>query len=412
MPNGEASERGNADRLESEVERKNASLDPEPSNRNTTNGRVMGSGGGRSDEPSGDRTETENVRSDRSSGEASNGEDGSIEAGNQEVDSGSDPDPASGSGSDPDRSPESQRSEGRDPESRSSESRSLESGTADPDDGFEWSRNEAPGSIQNEDSGATGAIRRFLSADRGPAMWVREVATSVLIVLLVGLLLFGVSGVWPPMVAVESGSMDPNMVKGDLIVVTDPGRFAPEAATNDRGIVSYERGEDAGYRSFGTYGSVVVFSHPGRIGSPIIHRARFHVEGGENWVDRADERYLGSQDCSEITHCPAPHSGYITKGDANSRYDQVNGVAPPVRSEWITGVARVRIPYLGWLRLIATGEATTEEFFDTVIRGQGTVASVPDPGGFEDFDPIDGIDPVTVTVGGAAAITYGRVRGT
>lgn len=250
-------------------------------------------------------------------------------------------------------------------------------------------------------------------------MWIREVATSVFIVLLIGALLFGVSGVWPPMVAVESGSMDPNMVKGDLIVVTDPGRFAPEAATNDVGVVPYQQARTVEYRTFGSYGSVVVFTYPGRVGSPIIHRVRFHVEEGENWVDRADDRHLGGEECSEIVYCPAPHSGYITKGDNNAQYDQANGVSPPVKPEWITGVARVRIPYLGWLRLIATGEATTEEFIKTVTSGSGTIEMIDDgsgglgptdgPGG---LGPTDENGPTILAIGGAAAIVYGRIRRT
>lgn len=189
-------------------------------------------------------------------------------------------------------------------------------------------------------------------------MWIREMLSSALIVLAIGLVLFAISGVWPPMVAVESGSMEPNMEKGDLVFVTEPDRFAPDAATNDVGVVTYSEGQASDYRSFGSFGSVIVFHEPGRFGPPIIHRARFYVEEGENWFDRANESYVTGESCEEIRNCPAPHDGFITKGDNNPRYDQVSGIAPPVQKSWITGVARIRIPYLGWIRLLFTGAAS------------------------------------------------------
>ncbi|GEM_PF-99679 len=202
-----------------------------------------------------------------------------------------------------------------------------------------------------------GLFSRFRNDMEGPLMWLREMLTSALIVLLIGLVLFGVSGVWPPMVAVESGSMEPNLEVGDLVFVTEPGRFAPDAADNDIGVVTYDAGQSAGYQSFGTYGSVIIFQPPDRVGSPIIHRPMFHVEEGEDWYDRADEEYHQADSCSELRNCPAPHDGYITLGDNNARYDQATGLAEPVKAEWVTGVARLRVPYLGYIRLIATGQA-------------------------------------------------------
>ena len=48
----------------------------------------------------------------------------------------------------------------------------------------------------------------------------------------------------------------------------------------------------------------------------------------------------------------APNSGFITKGDNNFLFDQSSGVSPntPVKPEWVLGVARLRIPYLGYVR--------------------------------------------------------------
>ncbi|WP_435065253.1 S26 family signal peptidase [Halobaculum sp. EA56] len=212
-------------------------------------------------------------------------------------------------------------------------------------------------------------LTRFLHAETGGLMFLREVLSSALAVALVGLLLFAVSGVWPPMVAVESGSMEPHMERGDLVFITEPDRFSPEFAHGETGVVTYEVGAERGYSTFGAPGSVIVYRPPGEGGPPIIHRARFHVEEGENWIDRANPDYLPADSCDSVPACPAPYDGFITKGDANAQYDQVSGIAPVVRAEWVHGVARVRVPYLGYVRLV---------FSEAVVaRSPGGVASAP-----------------------------------
>jgi len=246
-------------------------------------------------------------------------------------------------------------------------------------------------------------LYRFRHNNDGALMWIREMLSSVAIVLVLGLILFAVSGVWPPMVAVESGSMEPNMEVGDLVFVTEPGRFAPDAAGNDVGIVTHEAGAAAEYRTFGSYGSVVIFQPPGRTASPIIHRAMFHVEEGENWYDRADGQYHSAADCGELRHCPAPHDGFITLGDNNGEYDQANGISAPVKADWVTGVARLRVPYLGYVRLIATGQA---EFGDvlamSVETNEYSMSGVGDPGRASDGGSADAFVSSGVRVGGVS----------
>ncbi|WP_251341995.1 S26 family signal peptidase [Haloplanus halophilus] len=222
-----------------------------------------------------------------------------------------------------------------------------------------------------EQRGETGPLRRVVTATGGPLLVLRETALSVGAVVAIGALLFAISGVWPPMVAVESGSMEPHMHRGDLVFITDNGRFAPDAAYDGTGVVTRETAQETGYWKFGAHGSVIVYDNPSEPGPPVIHRAQFWVEDGENWYDRANPDYISSSGCDEMPNCPAPNAGFVTKGDANAQYDQVNSISDePVKPEWIVGVARVRIPYLGWVRLGVSG---------VVLDASPVVVESPEP---------------------------------
>ena len=188
--------------------------------------------------------------------------------------------------------------------------------------------------------------------------FLREILVSVLIVLAVGMLLYVVSGVWPPLVAVESDSMDPHLKKGDLVLVMEEDRLAPEFAADGTGIVPAEIGAREGYERFGGPGDVIVYQPDGSAAAtPIIHRARLYVEKGENWYDRADPDLVRADSCDGLADCPAPATGFITKGDnaaTNDYYDQTRGISTVVEPEWVRGRAVLRIPWVGWIRLAAS----------------------------------------------------------
>jgi signal peptidase len=266
-----------------------------------------------------------------------------------------DADPTAGpDGTPPDRSAAARDGDGAASADTRNPSAPGDPRTADPRGEPEGRPNPEPGSrAARGRRGDESFLTRFRTARSGPLLFVRETLYSALGVIAVGLLLFAISGVWPPMVAVESGSMEPEMQRGDLIFVTEPERFTPDYARG--GIVTVDVGSEEGYRSFGGTGSVIIYDPPDRVGSPIIHRAHFHVEAGENWYDRANPAYLNADDCEALSNCPAPHDGFITKGDANSRYDQASNIAGPVRPGWVRGTARLRIPYLGYVRLELAG---------------------------------------------------------
>jgi signal peptidase len=221
----------------------------------------------------------------------------------------------------------------------------------------------SPEDRSDEDrSGPIAWLRWFATTEEGTAAYVRDVLTSAGAVVLVGLVLFGVSGIWPPMVAVESPSMTPHMKTGDLVFVMEEHRFAADAAVEGTGVVTTQVGERVNYGKFSQPGDVVVYRPDGSgLETPIIHRARFWVEDGENWYEEANPAFLaGADDCEELANCPAPHAGFVTKGDANPQYDQVgeaSAISEPVRPSWVIGTAEFRIPWLGWIRLAVSKAA-------------------------------------------------------
>ncbi|WP_121744333.1 S24/S26 family peptidase [Natronorubrum halophilum] len=225
-----------------------------------------------------------------------------------------------------------------------------------------------------------GVVRWFLKSEDGTVVMVRDILGSVAIVAVIGLILFGISGIWPPLVAVESGSMEPNMQEGDLIFVVADDRFVGDGSVDNTGVVPLEQGAESGHEKFNGAGDVIIFQPNGNPAeTPVIHRAHFWVEEGENWVDtKADEEIIGDATCDEVYTCPAKHDGFITKGDNNDGYDQYgNGISDVVRPDWVTGKAMFRIPWLGHVRLA----------FDSILGG--TMA--PSPVIYD--DPAASIDP-------------------
>ncbi|MHC1567362.1 MAG: signal peptidase I [Candidatus Syntropharchaeia archaeon] len=155
---------------------------------------------------------------------------------------------------------------------------------------------------------------------------VKDIASAAAIVLVIAIVSYTITGTWPVAVAVESGSMEPHIQKGDIVFLLGTDRTK---------IITYQEGREISYTSFNNYGDVIVYKPNGLSSrTPIIHRAM-------KWVKKGEMMPGG---------VPAPHEGYITKGDHNSGYDQP--YIEPVKPDWIIGVAKARIPLLGYVRLI------------------------------------------------------------
>jgi signal peptidase I len=227
--------------------------------------------------------------------------------------------------------------------------------------------------------------------------FVKDIIFVVVVVGVISIISQLALGLWTPMVAVESGSMVPNLNIGDIIVV--------QGATRTE-VIPWEDAEKSGYEAFNKPGDVILYRPYGKeslnlldqlkmlVGlspgndkaTPIIHRALKLVEKGEPMWDGGPA---------------APFAGYITKGDHNEVIDQeagqIFGMAnisylqshrdqianlgsgvfldkrtgvviyqtengtfvgegisylTPVKEEWVIGVARAKIPIVGYVRLL------------------------------------------------------------
>ena len=174
-------------------------------------------------------------------------------------------------------------------------------------------------------------VHTFMKSNNFWVSLARETLTALAAVGAIALLLFLYAGVWPPMVSVDGLSMYPNMHDGDLIIIQSVQKSP---------IVTYQAAQGTGYSTFNGGGDVIVYQPFGRKDmTPVIHRALYYVNASE-------PMWQGG--------VAAPNAGYITKGDNNFLFDQSSGVCPntPVESDWILGVARFRIPFLGYVRSI------------------------------------------------------------
>ena len=200
---------------------------------------------------------------------------------------------------------------------------------------------------------------------------VKDVLTAVIVILIIVAAMFAYTGVWPPMVVIESGSMMHDDSSYGKIGTIDPGDFTFVKKVNGRNdIVTYYQGEKTGYKTYSDYGDVIVYVKNGVGGTPVIHRAMCWVEvnitDNETFYDvpELDYYHLSAITIVELNlHNYNPnvnHSGFLTKGDANNGCDQDSSAGIEdelgrkvgiVKLEWIIGKARGEIPWFGGIKL-------------------------------------------------------------
>lgn len=148
-------------------------------------------------------------------------------------------------------------------------------------------------------------------------------------------------GVWPVIGDVGGSSMEPNIHSNEQILFAQPTKVGPSARHS--GVTTVNEGREIGYRSFGYYGEVIAFKNDDD--TLILHRASFWVEEGENWLKKSNKSALPEQaTCNSLSSCPAEKDGFITKGDGNELYDQVNGVSDIVETDNIVASGVMKVP--------------------------------------------------------------------
>lgn len=144
---------------------------------------------------------------------------------------------------------------------------------------------------------------------------------------------------------VPSGSMSHSDEPQDGII--DKGEVVYYKAVRGRGeIVTYWEGKKTGYKRYGDYGDVILYSSMGNDSrTPIVHRVMCWVEvhaNGTYSVAAYNISYAQSISISELhlTGYKPTNSGFITKGDNNMLPDQYQSggiCAQPVKVDWIRG---------------------------------------------------------------------------
>ncbi len=217
--------------------------------------------------------------------------------------------------------------------------------------------------------------------------WIREaLLAGGLIAALISVLVL-MTGSWPPMVVIESNSMqhDENgevgsIDAGDLVLVMTPER---------KDIITFveatESGGDyEGYESHGMPGDVIIYQKNGGLDTPVIHRAMLEVvensSGGWDvpgtplrnvsnitWTFDILCSYHGGSYDLKIEEWNPVHAGYITKGDNNDCMidqpdanalnqgpglsDENGNPVQTTKEEWVIGVAGAEIPWVGSIKL-------------------------------------------------------------
>jgi signal peptidase len=222
----------------------------------------------------------------------------------------------------------------------------------------------------------------------------RDLLLAFFIVLLIMLILYAYCRVWPPMVVVESGSMEHPPHPGQrqsYVGVIDTGDMVFVKDVGEReSLRTYVGGEATDYRKYGSFGDVVIYRPDGSSDRvPIIHRIVVWISVNDtdaapvvgNSIDYNNYSYdvpaLGIFDSREnVTlenygynskfvsfslrgiiqlfnaHGLEPHSGFITLGDNNPNVDQISYL--PVKMEWVVGKAIGELPWFGLIKLSVT----------------------------------------------------------
>ena len=223
-------------------------------------------------------------------------------------------------------------------------------------------------------------------------LFIRDAGIALVFVASILLAMYAYTGLWPPLVVVESESMMHSEDNISYIGVIDTGDLVlVKSVDSVSDIETYMDGYTSGHRTYGDYGDVVIYKVNGNdVGTPIIHRAIVYLEANadgdsfrcEALKDINDGKWSTSNPTDTCDHLTSTlriyevgfqsetvtidttrlvvSSGFITKGDHNDNTDQSLSRNTPVKLSWVVGKARGEIPWFGLLKLWFTDSLKSE----------------------------------------------------
>ena len=238
---------------------------------------------------------------------------------------------------------------------------------------------------------------------------VKDFVIAFVIVVIIIAAIFIYTGNWPPVVVIESSSMQHSDDESFLGVIDTGDMVLVKSIESSSDVTSYMKGKRTGYETYSEYGDVLIYQKNGYDDiTPVIHRALIWVEfnrttgnsydvpelehhedgwtvqgGPQRWYNLTgtlvlhkigyDEQEisinLGSILNNFFSYSLTPHSGFITLGDHNrGNIDQhtltdehnINGElvggfgglrVRPIKAQWVIGQARGELPWFGLIKL-------------------------------------------------------------
>ncbi|MCK4457630.1 MAG: S26 family signal peptidase [Thermoplasmata archaeon] len=219
---------------------------------------------------------------------------------------------------------------------------------------------------------------------------LRDLGVAALIVGIILLSLFLYTGNWPPMVVVESKSMQHSDTESFVGVIDTGDLVLVQNAHSKSDIITYVEGRATGYGTYGEFGDVIIYKQGGNYeAKSIIHRALIRLDWNESSgtidIPDLDRLELGADWSGKTSggeNVTSPYglngtimlyhvgfadvtvtlsiSGYIGQFSGNQNGsafvalgDNNDGNTDPriIRQDWIEGRARGEIPWFGLLKL-------------------------------------------------------------
>ncbi len=267
----------------------------------------------------------------------------------------------------------------------------------------------ASGRKQGEDD--KGGKPHEKAPEEGWKGWARDIAIAVVIMAVVLGGIYAYTGVWPPLVVVESSSMQHSDTASSIGVIDTGDLVFVQVAPTRADVTTYLQGRASGYATYGDYGDVIIFRlarDPSA--TPIIHRAIMYVIPNGSVPGLADVPDLGLLPTSAwqgyrgVLPHESPfgltsvtihgmgwqhnlgitfnlqyfvtnfgHPGYITMGD-NNAYNGCGPVLDPCSgqtydTQWfpsqgdIIGHARGEIPWFGLIKLLIAPTTSCAQYW-------------------------------------------------